>query len=33
MSGNGFDIDRRRFLSAAAAAAGVTLAPGVTLYG
>ena len=30
---NGFDIDRRRFLSAAAAAAGVALAPGVTLYG
>jgi molybdopterin-containing oxidoreductase family iron-sulfur binding subunit len=29
----GFDPTRRRFLSAAAAAAGVTLAPGVTLYG
>ena len=29
----GFDPLRRRFLSAAAAAAGVTLAPGVTLYG
>jgi molybdopterin-containing oxidoreductase family iron-sulfur binding subunit len=29
----GFDPQRRRFLSAAAAAAGVTLAPGVTLYG
>ncbi len=30
---NGFDFQRRRFLSAAAAAAGVVLAPGVTLYG
>ena len=30
---DGFDPRRRRFLSAAAAAAGVTLAPGVTLYG
>ena len=30
---NGFDSTRRNFLSAAAAAAGVTLAPGVTLYG
>jgi molybdopterin-containing oxidoreductase family iron-sulfur binding subunit len=30
---HGFDPRRRRFLSAAAAAAGVTLAPGVTLYG
>jgi len=29
----GFDLQRRRFLSAAAAAAGVVLAPGVTLYG
>jgi molybdopterin-containing oxidoreductase family iron-sulfur binding subunit len=29
----GFDPARRRFLSAAAAAAGATLAPGVTLYG
>jgi molybdopterin-containing oxidoreductase family iron-sulfur binding subunit len=28
-----FDFDRRRFLSAAAAAAGVAVAPGVTLYG
>ncbi len=28
-----FDPKRRRFLSAAAAAAGVTLAPGITLYG
>jgi molybdopterin-containing oxidoreductase family iron-sulfur binding subunit len=28
-----FDPQRRRFLSAAAAAAGVTLAPGVTIYG
>ena len=33
MNGNGFDMDRRRFLSAAAAAAGIALAPGVTLYG
>jgi molybdopterin-containing oxidoreductase family iron-sulfur binding subunit len=30
---DGFDMKRRRFLSAAAAAAGVALAPGVTLYG
>ena len=30
---NGFDPGRRRFLSTAAAAAGVTLAPGVMLYG
>ena len=30
---SGFDFTRRRFMSAAAAAAGVTLAPGVTLYG
>ena len=29
----GFDPVRRRFLSAVAAAAGVTLAPGVMLYG
>ena len=29
----GFDFSRRRFLSAASAAAGVALAPGVTLYG
>ncbi len=29
----GFDPKRRQFLSAAAAAAGVTLAPGITLYG
>ena len=29
----GFDIRRRRFLGAAAAAGGVTLAPGVILYG
>ncbi len=29
----GFDPRRRKFLSAAAAAAGVALAPGVTLYG
>lgn len=29
----GFDASRRKFLSATAAAAGVTLAPGVTLYG
>ncbi|MDH5410447.1 MAG: 4Fe-4S dicluster domain-containing protein [Alphaproteobacteria bacterium] len=33
MNGSGFDFNRRRFLGAAAAAAGVTLAPGVTLYG
>jgi molybdopterin-containing oxidoreductase family iron-sulfur binding subunit len=33
VTGTGFDPKRRRFLSAAAAAAGVTLAPGVTLYG
>ena len=30
---SGFDMKRRRFLGTAAAAAGVTLAPGVTLYG
>jgi len=30
---SGFDLKRRRFMSAAAAAAGVALAPGVTLYG
>jgi len=30
---SGFDLKRRRFMSAAAAAAGVVLAPGVTLYG
>lgn len=30
---NGFDPGRRSFLSAAVAAAGVTLAPGVILYG
>jgi molybdopterin-containing oxidoreductase family iron-sulfur binding subunit len=30
---NGFDPKRRKFLGAAAAAAGVALAPGVTLYG
>jgi molybdopterin-containing oxidoreductase family iron-sulfur binding subunit len=30
---DGFDITRRRFLGAGAAAAGVRLAPGVTLYG
>ncbi len=29
---SGFDPTRRRFLSAVAAAAGVTLAPGVMLY-
>jgi molybdopterin-containing oxidoreductase family iron-sulfur binding subunit len=29
----GFDFSRRRFLSGASAAAGVVLAPGVTLYG
>ncbi len=29
---NGFDFNRRRFLSATIAAAGVTLASGVTLY-
>ncbi len=33
MSGLGFDPKRRRFLSAAAATAGVTLTPGVILYG
>ena len=33
MTGPGYDPTRRRFLSAAAAAAGVALAPGVTLYG
>ncbi len=33
MTAPGFDPTRRRFLSAAAAAAGVALAPGVTLYG
>ncbi len=33
MSGPGYDPKRRRFLSAAAAAAGVTLTPGVILYG
>ncbi len=33
MTGPDFDPTRRRFLSAAAAAAGVALAPGVTLYG
>ncbi len=30
---NGFDPHRRRFLSVAAATAGVALAPGVVLYG
>ena len=29
----GFDFSRRKFMSSAIAAAGVTLAPGVTLYG
>jgi molybdopterin-containing oxidoreductase family iron-sulfur binding subunit len=33
MKAKGFDPARRRFLSAVAAAAGVTLAPGVVLYG
>ncbi len=33
MSGPGFDPRRRRFVSVAAAVAGVALAPGVTLYG
>jgi molybdopterin-containing oxidoreductase family iron-sulfur binding subunit len=33
VSGPVYDPRRRRFLSAAAAAAGVALAPGVTLYG
>jgi len=32
-SRDGFDISRRRFFGRAAASAGVTLAPGVTLYG
>ncbi len=33
MKTNGFDPVRRKFLSAIAAAAGVTLAPGIVLYG
>jgi tetrathionate reductase subunit B len=33
MKTDGFDPDRRSFLSSMAAAAGVTLAPGVILYG